>query len=753
MLDLIVDQVEPSDPEEEVARRERLKEAFAGVIGKLARQADEWVGRRNIVELRWLEDLRQYHGQIDSETRAKMNRLKAEGRARSEALVNVTRSKTNAMAARLVDMLFPSDERCWAIKPTPVPGLNEETERAAQQAREAAKQAREAADQDGQPPAPAKVAADIAKEHYAKLRATMDAARDRAEAMQREIDDQLVEGHFNAEARDVIEDACKVGGGVIEAPIANERMRQGWRLDKETGTFKLQYANRPRACARRVDFWSFFPDPDSITLAEGQGAYVRSLETPRGMRKLARAPGVDQDAVRRLLKSGPTEPPPWYLADLRAILGETTTAADKRFCVWRYVGAIEPEDLNAIAQHQGDTLLASIAGEADPLDEINVEILFCGAELLRVEPHPLDSGESPFSIFRLERDEASVWGYGIPYIIRNEQRIMNAGWRAMMDNAGVAAGPQVVRDSSVTTRDGTNMMRPWQEWLFDGKNMPPNMAGRVPFELIQPDMNQEQLANIIAMARAQIDDVTSMPQIQQGEQGEQTTKTVGGMAMLMSSGNVTYRRIVRNWDDDVSSPVIRRMYDWNMQHSDKEAIKGDYAIVARGSSVLLVREMQAQNLQWLMANFQEDPLIDIEEVKKAFFRALLMSADQFIRSYEEQEEWLAQQAERAGPTEADLKAKEIEVLSARIDADVAIAEMRVATDQMIARTRHETAMMTLAETMNIEVEKLDAMMRKSREAAQQEDRVIAAEIAMSERERALAAEQGRHPMGSGGFIA
>jgi hypothetical protein len=98
------------------------------------------------------------------------------------------------------------------------------------------------------------------------------------------------------------------------------------------------------------------------------------------------------------------------------------------------------------------------------------------------------------------------------------------------------------------------------------------------------------------MARQLADEETNLPLIAQGESSANTTKTSSGMAMLMNSSNIVLRKAVKNWDDDITGPLIRRFYDWNMQFSDRPEIKGDFAIEARGSGALLVREKQQENL-------------------------------------------------------------------------------------------------------------------------------------------------------------
>ena len=73
----------------------------------------------------------------------------------------------------------------------------------------------------------------------------------------------------------------------------------------------------------------------------------------------------------------------------------------------------------------------------------------------------------------------------------------------------------------------------------------------------------------------------------QGSQGGVTPDTVGGMQMLLNNTNVVLRRLVKNFDDMVTKPHIRRYYDYNMAYNENEEVKGDFNILARGSSALL----------------------------------------------------------------------------------------------------------------------------------------------------------------------
>jgi len=94
----------------------QVSERLDALGSSLQQKADEVVNQRRAIEANWLEDIAQYNGKYsDSE----VTRLKSSGG--SQLFANITRPKVNAAEARISDILFPTDDRNWDIRPTPVP--------------------------------------------------------------------------------------------------------------------------------------------------------------------------------------------------------------------------------------------------------------------------------------------------------------------------------------------------------------------------------------------------------------------------------------------------------------------------------------------------------------------------------------------------------------------------------------------------------------------------------------------------------
>jgi hypothetical protein len=309
-----------------------------------------------------------------------------------------------------------------------------------------------------------------------------------------------------------------------------------------------------------------------------------------------------------------------------------------------------------------------------------------------------------------------------------------------MDNAWQSvADDLLVNKSAVEPADGSWTRAPRKIWYLKD-NVPTTTRA---FEAFSTNAHVAELTTIIDLVRRQADEGSSLPTIMQGDQGATVTKTAQGMALLMNNANVMFRRYVKNFDDDVTVPNIRRLYDWNMQFSDKAEIKGDYEVAARGASVLLVRELQAQNMMGIALQFGGHPVYgkfqkDVAVLREVY-RAHMLNHAEFVMS--DAEAKAVEEAERAameaaaaaggapGP-DPEIEERKLDLKEQEIAAQVEMANMEADMRLRVAEINRETAMMQLAEKMNMQAEQIEAMLTKHRESTRAKERSIAAEVAI-----------------------
>lgn len=752
MYDDAADQQEPQRLQSR-RRGDEENAAIGALVHYLQGEADRRVGARSSIEQRWIKDLQQYHGEYDDDVKAKM----AKNDQSSELFVNLTGPKTDAMAARLMDLIFPTDDRSWGIQPTPVPEMGK-AEGAAKTLRDDSEAKMAQVDDRlqmeglspqeektlramGQDAEQSRSEAMSALDELSKLKAK---ATDAAELMQFEIDDQLKASRYQAKCRDVIEDACKLGTGIMKGPVLTEKTQKRW-IKTDQG-HQLTEVMDLRPGFEWVDPWGFFPDPNGRTVADCEDFYERHLLNKKQMRKLAARPDMDAEAIDTILGTKPMDGSPAGMSELFSITGDDTHQMSGKYQVWEFTGPIDKEHFTLLIDLYNDLDALEVAEEVDNLTELQVKVWFCQGEVLKFALHPMESNEAIYSVFNVKKSESSVFGFGVPYLGRHPQSSLNAAWRMMMDNAGMAAGPQIVVNRSRIRPEHNGhdyQLKPFRIWQsVDGVTNSPA------FETYNFDMNQPLLQNIIEMSRRDLDEMTSMPQIAQGEQGAGVTKTAQGMALLMNSANVNFRRVVKNWDDDMAVPNIRRMYDFNMQNSEKEEIKGDYDVDARGSSVLLVREMQSTNLMNYATMFADHPRwgawIKEDGLMREIAKVSMIPADSILKTRDEVEQDQQKMQGQPDPMAAieqskmEMEQQRIELEREKIEAGLAEAELLSYGRIKAAELQYNAQMQTVAEKLNDNDEDRDL----KRELAQIADkgRRDVTEATTRQKDRQLATE-------------
>jgi hypothetical protein len=652
----------------------------------LSKLAEEQVGIRRVVEDRWLSDLERYMGQYDAAT---ASRLSATGG--SKAFVNLTRAKTAVAEARLSDMLFPSDDKNWGIQPTPVPELAKMAQDASQAH---SSQGVPVSDDEGNPVSNM----DLANE-------AMDDANERSRAMEKEINDQLVEARYHSIMRDVIHDGCVFGTGIVKAPIILSRQRKSWKNVGE-GVQSMEMVDEFRPGVEKINVWDFFPDMASTHIDESNFIFERRYISKKQLIELAGNPGYLADQIRLVIRNTPKEDGSGstHVSRLRQLSGLATDLTQGRYELWEYHGPLDKEDLACCGYEMEE--------EEDELSVNEAVVTFVNNIVIKADINPMETKDRPYSVFNYETDDTSLFGFGIPHLVRHEQRIANAAWRMALDNAALTTGGQIVLNREVLIPDDGNWsIRPRKTWHVTD----PTVDVRSAFHTHETSSHLDELLAIYNMARNMADDVTTLPMLAQGELGG-APDTASGMSMLLNSSNVVLRRVVKSFDDDVTAPLITRFYDWNMQFNPKESIKGDFEVDARGSSTLLVKETQTQALITMMQLAESPvfgPLVKSAELFRKVAQAQHITPNDVIVSDEEikaMEAQAAQQAEEPDP-ELLLKEKEIEVKLqiAKMNAQVEMARIASQTDSSMAQVESNMAKAQLTEDnkANIHMSELD----------------------------------------------
>lgn len=674
------------------------------LAGTLSRKFDECVKHKTQVETRWLKDLRQFHGKNEPDEESRLTAAH-----KSKLFVNITRNKTIGGEARLISLLFPSDDRNWGIKPTPVPELEDKVG-----SEEQIEIPADAVGPDGLEGGVTTTEDDLAA-------AEMSEAKKRSIAMEREIDDQLTECDYNAACREIIHDAATLGTGIIKGPFPIARAKKSWKkVDGDVYALEMREAIKPGV--ERVNPWNFFPDSTATCIEDAEFIFERRFMTRQQIRSLAKRPGYLTEHIRVLLDSAPQSAGTVsdHRVEVREITGADQGEKGTQYEVIEYHGPIAKEDLLAAGIDLGD----------DPLIEMMGVVQFCDNHVLRVKLNPLETGELPYSVFCWEPDNTSIFGFGVPYLMASSQKVINAAWRMLMDNAALSMGPQIVmKRGKVEPADGVWEVTARKLWYATDETSTVHDV----FGFHEISSHQAELMDIFTRARQIADEETNLPVIAQGEQSAQVTKTFMGMQLLQQNADVVLKRSVKRWDDNITDPTITRFYDWNMQNSEKENIKGDFYIDARGTSALMDRlAMEQGAVQWLQITQGFASILSpkmLQALREAA-KSLKLDPDMLVPTDEE-----AKAMQPQGNPEAELKQAEMQLKQQQLQNVLQLGQSRLDLDR-------ELGMAKIAAQEKLTLEQLYQNLGMEREKLATERQVKGTQMMNQQDEMALKTRMG-----------
>lgn len=673
MIEVMEPPVQETPEESELSRQQRLQHLGSNLQGEF----DQRVNDRRHIETRWFEDLRQYNGMYDP---AVLDAIKEnEG---SELFINITRTKSDAVEARVSDLILPTDDRNWDIKPTPIPELG---------ALES-NQLEYEKTPEGNPV----TVGDLAI-------ATREVAAKRCLKMRDQIDDQLSEAGYNAVMRDVIHDGCVLGIGILKGPINKNRMRKAWMTQRDGAGNSVQvqqYKQDRRPWCNRVDPWNFYPETGIVNIEDSESEYERHFVTRKQLRELAQQPGFLKERIAEILRGGKA---PSVTVDfrvqLRSIAGDTS-GRDERYELIEYTGPVEADDLRA----------ADVQVPDDPLKAYPGNVWFISGVVIKADVQAMESLEKVYHVWNLNKDDSTIFGRGVPRQMRSSQKMGNSAIRMIYDNAGLAVGGQLVyAPEAITPADGSYRMTPRKTWYLTDSSKDVNTV----MKLFETKLHLEWLIPLFQLALRLADEESALPLIAQGDQASHITKTKGGMSMLMDAAGVMLRRSVKAIDDGITVPFIGGVYNWNMEFNPDEEIKGDFNVQARGSSFLMEREQQLQSFMTYMQFLQSHPLFAkvmnwdqvLEEGTRLLRmnRSMLKSPEQIKKMIEQWEKTPPEPPKDPRVVVAEIKDGTEKV---RIKTDAELDAARLKLEEAMHDKDFQLAMQKMAADANLSMEQL-----------------------------------------------
>lgn len=635
---------------EQMAQPDTAPSAQVDALGStlLAEFAQAELDRRQTEE-RWLSDLRQYKGQYDPAVLTKI------GPNRSKAFVRKTRVKIKTIDSRVADLLFPAGtEKNWEIDTTPVPSVSPEQKSLVAQRLTQMSQ--------GQPVPP-----EIVDQAILKM------AKEASKKMAKVIEDQLVEARYKDVAIKTVHSGHLYGTGVMKGPLVERKIRtrfvqQGNSWIAKSETYVVPFVDY-------VPLWRFYPDMSSTELDQCRYAYERHQMTKADLVDLSQRKSFNKQRIVDYIKSNPQgEVKLRYFDNELRVIGERNSTQGNK------AGTYE------VLERWGWLDGASLKDAGVPVPENRVHETFFSnvwllpdGQIIKAVLQPINGVTWPYHMYYFDKDETSIFGEGIASIMRDDQTMINAATRMMLDNGGITSGPQLeVNPSLLASLDKVEEVFPWKIWLRNNSS-----PGTPAIRAIEMPNNLGNLSGMADRFENNADETTAIPRYMSGENASSgAAGTASGMSMLMGAANIVIKDLITSYDEGITRPFLQALYRWNMQFHKDNSIKGDFDVKARGAASLVAKEVRARQLNEFAANTSnpmDAPFIKRDALLRQ--RAEANELSDVVKTEEEvaaeQNNEMAQMQQQAAMQQQQLimaeLTKKVEVLSAQ--AAKAMAEV------------------------------------------------------------------------------
>jgi len=593
-----------------------------------------------------LRAMRQRNGEYEPN---KLSQIKEQGG--SEIYMMITEVKCRAAESWLRDILLDQGMPPWDLHPTTVPELPPGA--AAEIEQSFANKMLEAIQRSGQVPSPSALSGlreMVAQDYRFRL---LQEAQNRADKMKHKIEDQFEQGGWANSFNEFITDLVTFPCAFIKGPIVRRQRVLGYETGPNGATM-VKTTERLGPEFERVDPFRIYPEPGIRHINDGY-LFEHHHMSRSDLADLIGVPGYDDDAIRKVLEIGNGQS--WINEDVELQKEEQErlfyayNSPTEMFDALEFWGKVSGAMLREWGLSEEEV--------PDEAREYDANVWIVGNYVIKAVLNYDPLGEKPYAKTSFIKQPGAFWGRGIPEIIEDLQGVCNAAARALVNNMGLASGPQVeVNLERIPPNEDITQMHPWKIWQVMNDPLG-SSAPAVRFS--QPDSRANELMGVYDRFSKLADDHSGIPAYIYGDTNVQGAgRTASGLSMLMGSAGKGIRQVVMHIDSDVILPVVQRQFLYNMRYDPDESIKGDVEVVAKGAINLAVKEtVNVRRVEFL--NATANP-IDIEimgpdgraAILREVAKGLQMPVDELIPSREKmsQQQQLAAQSMAAQMPEA-----------------------------------------------------------------------------------------------------
>jgi hypothetical protein len=562
---------------------------------------------------------------------------------------------------------------------------------------------------------------------------------ERCEAMEWTIANQMEDCGYTVEAHKVAEEWTRYGTGIMKGPCNYGKMKRTYvpEMD-ETGNrvWVPKVTSEYKPYLTHAPLWRVYLDDTVQDGNKGEDSIEAHPKSYKELADLKKNPGFMPEVIDLILATRPDDHPSDSYAHATTASNTSNEVFRNKFTVLEYHGPITRDQLKKLDIEPSYDM---------PGESYFGEVWVVNNKVIRIELENLEGKHRPpYSVVVWQKDPASPYGFGIPIMLRDHQRVVSQAWHMILDNTSASSGPQVViNQDTVEPADGSYELQPGKVWYFNEYGQKVQDA----FQFFEVPNVAEPIFSLMKDAEAAAETESGIPLLVAGLQSPNVgTDSATGMAIVEQASTTLLDYKSSEWDKYITGPRIEAMYDWNMQYNKDDKIKAPMTVKVRPASEYRNKQRHIRDMEKLIVSATQSEImaaeLNVSELARAQIsmmsiptRTILKSAAQKQAEAEERAanppppspEEIKAQVEMAKLEQAKLQMqvemKKLELEEARLQfemqqgarreemdfeerqaanyARVAEAEARVVTSQ----NEKETAMIQLAAKAETDIAK------------------------------------------------
>ncbi len=657
LVDQLAEQVAEALIQQAAIKNEISSNIAKDIEGKLSSR----MGTRKAKENQWLESLRLYLGSLST-----YNVVTGEypfGATSDRTLthrpeVNIVREKCETAASQTMAFQFAAGDKNWDLRPPQLVELDEDDMRQVM-----------AMQAPNTPP--------MTPEEVLNFRIDL---------MERQMETHLENSNYGPETRKAGIDRVVLGSGVMKLPTNSQQIKKTYVKAQDSQGRPVRIPKLVPELVPlmyRVNPWYFFPDDTVTEIRDAEDSIEVHPMSKTQLRELLRNPGFDADQIEECLKEEPRQYINSPFND-PAYLTQGVNLLKNRFLVLEYHGPMKKEDLEK---------LGKTPSIENPMDEYYMEIWVVNSRVIRMEFSNLEGcNRVPYVVCPWEPDPATVFGFGVPMLVRDQQRVINETHKMMLDNAGISAGPQVIVDTTlINPADGVLECTPWKVWYVNEFGADVTKA----IQFFMPQNAFEGLSALFSLTLGLADKESSIPNLSMSINNPTgAADSATGMAIAQANAQSPLFYKSQQWDDEITKPLIKALYEWEMQYNPNDVIKGTYDIDVQTSTSRLQNSINQQKLEKLLMMISQpnNPLgewIEMDGISSAFLTGMHLPSSGIVKSPQK----VQQERANRPPPPPDPNLLKAQAEMEKVGVDKQRLQIEVKKIQLEANQKHMEAQM------------------------------------------------------------